>query len=318
MTVNTRTVVIDPRGDMVIELTNPITSFQCADESTKSSSEITNFLISHRALALTSKFFENLFRNEFERSIIDEDGMYHAKVQNINPVALDIVLNIAHGQFKKVPKELPSLEVFVQIASVVDRYIMHDIGDLYVPIWIKHAVKSVKRQNTFYAKEDAMFLFIAKVFCDSRLLHDTCLKLMMRAWGLCQDFRLPGRFDASHVDAIISLTNPLRSVLQDLEDKKNPNLYNGPLAHRAAVVGWITLILAENQPATTSNVAFCPPSVFRGTDFETIYSTIKELSNKKVSTGTPESGDGGNTAQGFLDDLARCAKDIFIEAQLRL
>jgi hypothetical protein len=160
-------VAIDPNGDTLIVLKNPkaelpklkeekehkdedmvdsllgdaaegITSDGAVDGSdiTLQEAPTLKFLIPSRQLRIVSPYFDNILKRSHRESVPNPDaGLHHIMAEGWCSEAMEVVLNIAHVQVKRIP-DCISLELFVKILVIADYYQMQDNIALYTKLWM--------------------------------------------------------------------------------------------------------------------------------------------------------------------------------------
>ncbi|KAF1960011.1 hypothetical protein CC80DRAFT_544464 [Byssothecium circinans] len=112
--INIRTVTIDPNGDALLILQNPLHELPEWDgmggivvaPPDGGDADEWHYLVSSNALRITSSYFRNIFTHSFLESECIEDGKYQFSVQGFSGHALGLVLYCVHMQTAMVPKIL--------------------------------------------------------------------------------------------------------------------------------------------------------------------------------------------------------------------
>jgi hypothetical protein len=195
MAVEPKLVTIDPNGDTLIILSNPkaelqelsvpeeldALEYEAADSESSYESDATEhtthdgtanksdvvveeapavrFLVSSRQLRIVSTYFDNMFKCSCSESVPNsDDGLYHIAAYGWSSKAMEVVLDIAHVQAKRIPGVVP-LEFFVMILSIVDYYQMQDTIAIYVKLWMLQ-IQALSKP-VVYCTEAVCWLFLA-------------------------------------------------------------------------------------------------------------------------------------------------------------
>lgn len=167
---------IDPDADTIIVLKNPL-SQSAIDElgaeepasreevsDDDSSHEEVHYHVSSSHLRLGSPHFRRMLSGEnWQEGIPNEnDGRHHINVEDWDPEALLIFLNVLHLRNRHVPRSI-SLGILVKIALLVNYYDCTEAFELSAEIWIKD-LKSTTCIPSEPCRNLMLWIFIAWVF----------------------------------------------------------------------------------------------------------------------------------------------------------
>lgn len=139
------------------------------------------FLVSSRHLILASPVFAAMLSisSGWSESQKDADGLYQIGAEDWDETALSIVLNVLHGQHRKVP-ETVALEMLAKIAIIVDYYQVHEAVVLASRTWLS-ALKLVKLP-TECDRDLCLWLTVASVFTDTKLFKSLTRVAILQSW----------------------------------------------------------------------------------------------------------------------------------------
>jgi hypothetical protein len=104
--------------------------------SVGSGREEVRFQVSSRHLSLTSPVFGAMFRLDFkEGTALRSTGRVEVALEDDNPAAFLIFLNIIHGYTRRVPRKI-SLEMLSDMAFLVDKYECLEAVEVFSDMWI--------------------------------------------------------------------------------------------------------------------------------------------------------------------------------------
>ncbi|KAI0974081.1 hypothetical protein F4678DRAFT_458870 [Xylaria arbuscula] len=96
------------------------------------------FKTSSKHLALSSTYFKRMLNGPwYEATEIHEDGLKHWVVEDFDPTAMEIILNIIHLRNRTVPHTLDEVDTLVEIARIVDYLQCHEAMEYYASLWIE-------------------------------------------------------------------------------------------------------------------------------------------------------------------------------------
>ncbi|KAF7945758.1 uncharacterized protein EAE97_004796 [Botrytis byssoidea] len=94
-----------------------------------------HILVSSKHMCLASPVFKAMLQGEFKQSVtLKTMGKLEVPLPDDNPTAMKILINIIHGRMSMVPLKI-ALELFCQIAILVDKYQCREIVQLLPPVW---------------------------------------------------------------------------------------------------------------------------------------------------------------------------------------
>ncbi len=82
-----------------------------------------------------------------EGELLKSGGKAEISLHDDDPVTFEILMYIIHNRPKRVPRQI-TLETFVKLAILVDKYQTHEIMDLYVELWMVELKKTVPERLT--------------------------------------------------------------------------------------------------------------------------------------------------------------------------
>ncbi|TGO50523.1 hypothetical protein BOTNAR_0389g00010 [Botryotinia narcissicola] len=163
-------IIVDPDGDLVLLLNPTIPNSAKSDYSSLADPEAINtptddistelqmirsheggmvqtwqdepppiysdhILVSLKQMCLASPVFKAMLQGEFKESVtLKTMGKLEVPLPDDNPTAMKILINIIHGRMSMVPLKV-ALELFCQIAIVVDKYQCREVVQLLPPVW---------------------------------------------------------------------------------------------------------------------------------------------------------------------------------------
>jgi len=211
--------VVDPDGDVILELESPNDLFasECGStapdgsrsagptstaldkiDSPDAAAELGEngasipvtftFRVSSRHLALASPVFKSALTGGWKESTKIEGGLRTIKTQGWDATALGIFLNAIHGQCKKVPRTL-TLEMLAKIAVIIDYYAAHETMEILSTVWIgnlRGQLTTLRDRRT-----TALWIFISWVFGDSPSFKGATTAAVLEHCTNMTDFGLP-------------------------------------------------------------------------------------------------------------------------------
>jgi hypothetical protein len=220
MAESAKLVAIDPNGDTLIILKNPKADLpklkeerehkdedmadslsgdaaeEFASDGAAGGSDIimqeapaVSFLVSSRQLRIVSPYFDNMLKRSYGESVPNpDDGLYHIMAEGWCSEAMEVVLNIAHVQVKRI-LDCISLKLFVKILVIADYYQMQDTIALYTKLWMLQ-LKGVSKPAV-YCEEAVYWLFIAFQLKENVLFSDLATKIIKTASNGIETLDLP-------------------------------------------------------------------------------------------------------------------------------
>lgn len=228
-------IVIDKRGDTWIELYNPVLrlpefTIDSSSEHTgnhgnvpdapdvppaEEPEEVFHFLVTSSQLCNVSDYFEAMFAHNFQEATRDpENAKFHIVAQELNPKALEILLNIAHCLVKKVPHKIEDVELLTHLSVAVDFYRMHDVVRMHSKEWAEglkisghplldqdelahdpimtgRSFRGRKAGGQGYDRKAVMWLQILRVFPDREMYREVCQLVIWHGRRPFQHLDLP-------------------------------------------------------------------------------------------------------------------------------
>ncbi|KAK0624010.1 hypothetical protein B0T14DRAFT_406265, partial [Immersiella caudata] len=185
------------------------------------------FLVFSRHLILASPVIAAILSisSGWSEAQKDTDGLYQFGADDWDETAFSIVLNVLHGQHRKVP-ETVALEMLAKIALIVDYYQVHEAVVLESRTWLS-ALKLAKLP-TELNRDLCLWLTVAFVFTDTEVFKSlTRVAILRSREGMKLPAGLPislavneriGEVRSSSVSAIVDGLEKLREDY--LEDRK--------------------------------------------------------------------------------------------------
>ncbi|TGO38694.1 hypothetical protein BHYA_0069g00130 [Botrytis hyacinthi] len=160
-------VIVDPDGDLILLLNSNISSssksddyfstdpeaVNTSDDDILSESKITRsvevklsddepsptyhdrLLVSSKHMSLGSPVFRAMLQGEFKEAVtLKTVGKLEVPLPDDHPSAMKILINIIHGRMNMVPLNI-ELELFTQIAILVDKYQCRETLRFLFPVW---------------------------------------------------------------------------------------------------------------------------------------------------------------------------------------
>lgn len=82
-----------------------------------------------------------------ESNILQKTGSVEIPLPDDDPDAFLILLNIIHGRVRKVPLAI-DVQMFAQIATLVDKYEVHEGAEMFTNFWFEHLKSSIPDRYT--------------------------------------------------------------------------------------------------------------------------------------------------------------------------
>lgn len=116
--------------------------------------------LSSRHLILSSRYFERMLTNNWkERDSLNRHGHSAVEMENWDPEALSIVMNIVHHRIRQIPRRV-ELELLAKIAILVDYLDCVEAVEPFPEMWIKEVDKTPEK----YGRELVLWIMICWVF----------------------------------------------------------------------------------------------------------------------------------------------------------
>lgn len=285
---------LDPNGDVILILQVDESVIkkrraekQSASIPTEDSTPVSRnirYRASSRHLKLSSSYFERSLRKGWpEGFALESKGSVEIKIENWDPEAFLLLLNIIHGRSGQVPRTI-KLYNLANFAAVVDYYQCRETVQFFVDIWVDKLKESLP---SGYSDDVMRWICVSWVFCRKDIFPIVTRVAQLHGKGVMDTLGLPipsfiiGKQTTSlyklrdtdrHVDeirfarqcAIDRLVATVRSLFLDLQEdrrttcKQSCNIVLlGALAKAMTTWG----LLLNDQPApqysTYSYHGFC-------------------------------------------------------------
>lgn len=135
------------------------------------------FRVSSKHLVLASPYFRAMLQG-FWKETTPTDSLLTVDASDWHVEALQIMLDVIHGHGHKVPRHI-SLDLFAQIAVVVDYYKCHDAVKFFSDTWIADIDRRGTSQE--YNRDFVLWLFVTSIFGSSAAikgLKDRAIQLI--------------------------------------------------------------------------------------------------------------------------------------------
>jgi len=136
--------VMDPDGDVLLTLNNanapfavwpcPLVPSQYPKPEDGTPAQGMTFLLSSRHLSLASPVLKTALSGKWTEGT-KTDGLHHVSAEDWDSDALATVMNIVHGRWSSVPREV-SFENLAKIAVIVDYYDIREPLQLILSHWM--------------------------------------------------------------------------------------------------------------------------------------------------------------------------------------
>jgi hypothetical protein len=147
------------------------------------------FLVSSRQIRIVSPYFDNMLKGRYGESVPNpDDGLYHIMAEGWCSEAMEVVLNIAHVQVKRIPDCIP-LQLFVKILVIVDYYQMQDTIASHAKLWMLQ-LEGVSKP-VVYCEDAVCWLFLAFQLKETALYSDMATKIIETASNDIETLDLP-------------------------------------------------------------------------------------------------------------------------------
>lgn len=194
----------DPDGDVFLLVRN---------SAVDKSSEAIDMQVSSKHLTLASPVFKAMLsRNYLEGATLNTMGSVQVNLDD-DSQALVVLLSIIHSQPSKIPSSI-DLNLLVGIATLVDKYQLHEAAALLSGYWINALKREIPKE---WCEAMYHWLFISWVF----KLEDE-FKLATHAAQRCLQYPIEKSFEATRQDlpmpesAISKFchTNPVQKAME--------------------------------------------------------------------------------------------------------
>jgi hypothetical protein len=147
--------------------------------------------VSSKHLILASSVFQVLLRGSFgESQALRSAGRAEFQLPDDNAHAMEIILNIIHGRFRKVPRDIDS-RTLTRISVLIDKYCLHEATEVFTDMWFENLKANPPRTFT---DELMSWMCISWVFRKS-VSFEAVTKIAMREseGKIESDLPIPGR-----------------------------------------------------------------------------------------------------------------------------
>ena len=94
--------------------------------------------VSSKHLTLASPIFKAMLQPKFKEGLqLHSHGYAELPLPDDNSAALLILLNLIHGQFRKVPRKI-DLWMLAELAVLVDKYELLETTEMLLDYWLPH------------------------------------------------------------------------------------------------------------------------------------------------------------------------------------
>jgi hypothetical protein len=164
--ISTRTVIVDPRGDLI--LGTGLSDAGCGPAQ--------DFQVCSRSLARMSPVLERMLYGSFAESNAPDQSNWTIDLPEIRPATFAMLANICHGHFDKVAKTLRTDELFDLI--VLTHY--YDCTPVLAP-WAERWLAHIREPAAFNELEMYRVLFICQELGDKQRFETTARRLVMES-----------------------------------------------------------------------------------------------------------------------------------------
>jgi hypothetical protein len=117
--------------------------------------------VSSSHIILASPYFKRMFKGNWKETHVRQSGRcVPIYMEDWDPEALLILMNIIHGHTRKVPRVV-SLEMLAKIAVLVDYYKCYEVVELFSEVWIDQLKGDLP---TVYSRDVILWILVAWVF----------------------------------------------------------------------------------------------------------------------------------------------------------
>lgn len=138
------------------------------------------FLVSSPHLKLASNMFKAMLQPHFaEGKALQDSGKVTIPLFDDDPDAMEVVMNIVHGQSKKMTQEITP-KLLAQIAVVVDKYQLQDNADFFTRVWVEKLWQELPSET---GSDLGSYLCISWIFKAENLFEKITVSAMKTATG---------------------------------------------------------------------------------------------------------------------------------------
>ncbi|KAI1486584.1 hypothetical protein F5X96DRAFT_654325 [Biscogniauxia mediterranea] len=178
-------------------------------------------------LALASQRFGRMLKNAWpDLAVIhEEDGLRHWETEAVDLAAFEIVMDIIHGQNRRVPRAV-DLEMLAKVAVIVDDLQCREAVEIFADMWLSKLEESAPPQGLSYSRDLVLWIFIASVFSYDEIFKSCTYTAIMETTGPISSLELPIRgkiIDTvesrrlEHLDAIMGTLSDAEDYLKGTE-----------------------------------------------------------------------------------------------------
>lgn len=150
-------------------------------------SPVVRFRLSSRHLILASSYFNRMLTGPWKENSVEPGCDYTISARDWDVEALLILMNIIHGQARKVPRKL-STELLAKVSVIVDYYQCIEVVEIFVDRWLL----GIPPIDAEIPDRDLMLrLLISWVFSDSHTFTAVTARLLCFARGPINSLKLP-------------------------------------------------------------------------------------------------------------------------------
>ncbi|OAQ78436.1 hypothetical protein VFPBJ_06557 [Purpureocillium lilacinum] len=133
--------------------------------------------LSSKHLTLASPYFKSMLCGPWKEGDTSGTQPRVLTAESWDQDALLIVMNIIHGQNKKVPRTV-DFEMMAKIAVIVDYYQCHEALEVFSDMWLKELKRTIPLPEV-YTREAVLWLHISHVLSDEETFR-TVTKVLQR------------------------------------------------------------------------------------------------------------------------------------------
>ncbi|RDW61014.1 hypothetical protein BP6252_12397 [Coleophoma cylindrospora] len=246
-------------------------------------------LVSSRHLMLVSVVFEKMLStsNFAEGAMLHQTQKVEVHLPEDDHTALTIMMNVIHGQTRKVPQKI-NFGVLIAIAILVDKYQMAGAVEFMAHVWMdKLKPSKFKNDNSLLP-----WLFVSWVFRHDEYFRNTTMVLVKegdsnlksRAMNCVPRLPIPGRVIAAILETRVKFIAAVLSAIEaTIERHKNPiavcnrNRYVEPQASNARTACNDMVLGSLIRSAMLAQLWPAPRSPYKGRNFVDIVAQVENF-----------------------------------------
>ncbi|KAK2602753.1 hypothetical protein N8I77_009260 [Diaporthe amygdali] len=147
------------------------------------------FRLSSRHLILASSYFRAMLTGPWEENASRTESFYNVSATDWDEDALQILMDIIHGNSQKVPRSI-SLELLAKIAVLVDYYKCHDVVRFFSDTWIE-TLRNEGGVTQEYCRDFVLWLFVSHVFAQPETFRNLTFVAVQQTRGPLRMLGLP-------------------------------------------------------------------------------------------------------------------------------